>query len=207
MKKKTTIILLAVLCLVVGVIAAMYFKAGSDLPAAAADGAAWDASWEMLGPVLGVEAPENGFTLQDNSAVLTADDIFYATWTAGEAVPYTNEDGDEVQVYDAQLYMLAVGCADGENAQKAIDQWMDRESGTYTVLDTGAETYNGQPYDLLYYDCGSDTNPYDRGVTAFTIYGNYALSAELTCRDTFAGDEAAILADVLSRCHYSADIG
>lgn len=206
MKKKTTIILLIVLCLVAGVIAAICLKAGSDLPSAAADGGAWDESWEMLGPVLGVEEPGNGFAMQDNSAVLTADDIFYASWTAGEAVPYTNEDGDEVQVYDAQLYMLAVGCADAENAQKAVSEWTARENDTYTVRDTGAETYNGQPYDLLYYDCGSSTNPYERGVTAFTVYGNYALSAELTCRDTFGGDEAAILADVLTRCHYSADI-
>ena len=206
MKKRTIVILLAALVLTVGVIAWMYLTAGKDYPSRAADGGAWDESWEMLGPVLGVEAPGSGFALQDNSAVLTADDIFYASWTAGEAAPYTNEDGDEVLVYDAQLYMLAVGCADGENAQKAVAEWTARENDTYTVRDTGAGTYNGQPYDLLYYDCGSDTNPYERGVTAFTVYGNYALSAELTCRDTFDGDEAAILADVLTRCHYSADI-
>ena len=206
MKKKTTVILLIVLCLVIAAVAAAALTAGKDYPSRAADGAAWDKSWEMLGPVLGLEEPGNGFTLQDNSAVLTADDIFYATWTAGDSVPFTNEDGDEVQVYDAQLYLLAVGCADGENAQKAIDQWTERETASYEVRSTGTEICNGQSYALLYYDCGSDTNPYERGVTAFTVYGNYAVSAELTCRESFSGNEAAILSDILGRCHYSADI-
>ena len=195
MKKRTMILLLTALILVIAVVAAVYFTAGSRYPSRAADGAAWDESWEMLGPVLGVEEPGNGLTLLDNSAILTADDIFYATWTAGEAI-----------VYDAQLYMLAVGCADEENAAKAVQEWTDWETDANAVRQTGSAVCNGQAYDLLYYDCVSDTNPYQRGVTAFTVYGNYAVSAELTCREGYQGDEAAILADVLSRCHYSADI-
>ena len=206
MKKRTMILLLGALILVIAVVAAVYFTAGSRYPSRAADGAAWDERWEMLGPVLGVEEPGNGLTLLDNSAILTADDIFYAAWTAGDSEKFINEDGDEVDVYDAQLYMLAVGCADEENAAKAVQEWTDWETDANAVRETGSEVYNGQEYDLLYYDCVSDTNPYQRGVTAFTVYGNYAVSAELTCREGFSGDEAAILADVLSRCHYSADI-
>ena len=206
MKKRTMILLVGALILVIAVVAAVYFMAGSDYPSRAADGAAWDESWEMLGPVLGVETPGNGLTLLNNSAILTADDIFYATWTAGDSEKFTNEDGDEVDVYDAQLYMLAVGCADGENAAKAVQEWTDWETDANAVRQTGSEVYNGQTYDLLYYDCVSDTNPYQRGVTAFTVYGSYAVSAELTCREGYQGDEAAILADMLSRCHYSADI-
>ncbi len=206
MKRRTTIFLLAGLVLVVAVIATVYFTAGSHYPSRAADGAAWDESWEMLGPVLGVEAPGNGLTLLDNSAILTADDIFYAAWTAGDSEKFTNEDGEETDVYDAQLYMLAVGCADAENAAKAVREWTDRETDSYAVRETGTEVYNGQTYDLIYYDCVSDANPYQRGVTAFTVYGNYAVSAELTCRESYQGDEADVLADVLSRCHYSADI-
>ena len=206
MKKRTFILLLAALVLVFGALAALYFTADKGYPDRAADGLSWDESWEMLGPVLGVEEPGNGFTLADNSAILTADDIFYAAWTAGDSEKYTNEDGDEVDVYDAQLYMLAVGCADPENAALAVQEWTDRETDSYRVRETGTQTYNGQQYSMLYYDCASESNPYERGVTAFTVYGSYAVSAELSCRESFTGDEAAILADVLGRCHYSADI-
>ncbi len=206
MKKRLTITLLVFLCIVAAITVFIYTMADKGYPAQAADGAAWDKSWEMLGPVLALEEPGNGLTLRDNSTVLTSDDIFYATWSAGESTPYTNEDGDEVQVYDAQLYMLAVGCADAENAHLAIQEWTDHETDSYAVRETRTETCNGQEYSLVLYDCASDTNPYDRGVTAFTVYGNYAVSAELACREDFDGDETAILADVLSRCHYSADI-
>lgn len=63
---------------------------------------------------------------------------------------------------------------------------------------------NGQEYTLLLYECGSDTNPYSRGVSAFTTYENYAISAELTCREAFTGDVLSILTDFLEGCHYNA---
>ena len=135
--------------------------------------------------------------------MLTGEDIYYATWVAGESSAYTNEDGEDVDVYDAQLYLLAVGCADESYALQNQEDWIARQQETYTVTETWSETRNGQEYTLLAYECGSETNPYQRGVSAFTVYGNYAISAELACRAEFTGQEREILLQFLDGCHYS----
>ena len=176
-------------------------------PEKAADGAAWDRGWTMLGSVLGVEDPGNGLVLLDNNAALSYQDIHYATWAVGDPISYTNDAGDEVALYEAQLYLLVYGCADGENAQIAVKEWMDREKETYAVTDVRDESRNGQAYTLLCYETVSETNPYNRGVSAFAVYENYAVSVELSCRDLFSGDEEAILAEFLTGCHYSAETG
>lgn len=175
----------------------------SQYPDKTADGAPWDHSWTILGSVLGVEEPGNGFSLLDNYSVLTGEDIYYAAWVTGEPAPYTNEDGEEVEVYDAQIYLLAAGCADAAYAQQNEEEWMARQQETYTVTETWTETRNGQEYTLLAYECGSETNPYERGVSAFTVYGTYAVSAELVCRADFTGQEREILLQFLDGCHYS----
>lgn len=175
----------------------------SQYPEQAADGTPWDSSWTMLGSVLGAEEPGNGFSLLDNYSVLTGEDIYYAAWVAGDSSAYTNEDNEEVEVYDAQLYLLAAGCADASFAQQNLDEWISKEQETYTVIETWNETHNGQAYTLLAYECGSDTNPYSRGISAFTVYGTYAISAELACQEDFTGQERDILLQFLDGCHYS----
>lgn len=178
-------------------------SACSRYPDQAVDGTPWDANWTMLGSVVGAEAPENGFSLWENYSVLTGEDIYYATWVAGEHDNYTNEEGDEVEVYDAQLYFLAMGFADEGHATESLEEWMDRQQGTYTVTETWSEIRNGQEYTLLTYVCGSETNPYERGISAFTTYGSYAVNVELTCQDTYTGQERDILLQFLDGCHYS----
>lgn len=175
----------------------------SQYPEQAADGTPWDADWTMLGTVLGAEEPENGFSLLNNYSVLTGEDLYYAAWVAGEPSDYVNEDGEDVEIYDAQLYLLAAGCADETYAQQNQEEWMARQQETYTVTETWTETRNGQEYTLLAYTCGSETNPYSRGVSAFTVYGAYAISAELACRENYTGQEQEILLQFLDGCHYS----
>lgn len=173
-------------------------------PAQAADGAAWSEEWTTLGSVLGVETPENGLVLQDNNTALAAADMYYACWTAGEPDAYINEDGDEVQLYDARLDLLVCGCKNAEDARATIAEWQARQQETYTLGEGAAESFNGQEYTVTAYACGSETNPYSRGVSAFTVAGSYAVSAELNCREGFAGSETEMLAEFLARCHYSA---
>lgn len=175
----------------------------TQYPDRAADGAEWDKNWTMLGSVLGVEEPGDGLTLQNNNSVLTGDDLYYAAWVVGEPTVYTNEDGKDVDVYDAQLYLLLAGCSDEEYAKQNMADWMAREEETYTLTETRTETRNGQEYTLLLYECGSETNPYSRGISAFTTYGNYALSAELACRESYTGAEAEVLLRFLDGCHFS----
>lgn len=175
----------------------------SQYPDQADDGTPWDHSWTMLGSVLGAEEPGNGFSLLDNYSVLTGEDIYYAAWVAGEPTGYTNEDGEDVEVYDAQLYLLAAGCADEAYASQNREEWIARQQETYKVTDSWSETRNGQEYTLLAYVCGSETNPYNRGISAFAVYGTYAVSAELACQQDFAGQEREILLQFLDGCHYS----
>ncbi len=199
---KRYILPLAILAVLAAALALFLSRLGSEHPSQAADGTPWDESWTMIGSVLGVEDPGNGFTLLDNNTVLASNDLYYASWTCGEAAPYTNDEGDEVDLYPAQLYLLLQGCADAENARKAAEAWSDRERETYTVREERTQTINGQDYTLLLYDCASETNPYSRGVSAFTVYGASAVSVELTCQDGFTGDELVILTDFLGGFHY-----
>lgn len=178
----------------------------SQYPSGAADGAAWDKTWEMMGKVVGIESPGHGLTLQTNNSVLAGEETYYASWTIGEEAPYINEDGDEVTLYPAQLYLLLYGCEDAASAQTTCEEFLARERQTYAVQSESTAAHNGQNYTVLDYACLSEANPYERGCSAFTVYGNFVFVAELTCQDRFEGDASQILADVLDGVHYSADL-
>jgi len=176
----------------------------SAVPKQAADGAAWDEDWVTLGGLLGVGEPGNGLTLRDNNAALSASDMYLASWTIGAGAPYVNEDGDEVSLYPARLDVLVYGREDEDAAAETLAEWGARQAEVYAVRETAAWTVDGRDYTVSAYDCPSETNPYSRGVSAFLVYGDYALSFELNCQDGFDGDEAEILRSFLDACHYAA---
>ena len=176
----------------------------AQYPDQAADGAAWDKSWEMMAKAVGIAPPGHGLTLLANNSVLTGEDTYYAAWTVGDPVQYTNADGDEVDLYPAQLYLLLYGCADETAAEEACADFLAREKETYTVQDERTETHNAQDYTVLDYTGGSADNPYDRGSSAFAVRGNYVLVAELLAQDSFDGDLPQMLADFLDGVHYDA---
>lgn len=171
-------------------------------PESAADGNAWDDAWVTVGNIVGVDTPE-AMTPQENNDALSANGMFYATWSIGDAVPYTNEDGEDAQVYDAQVYLLLAGYDAADKAEDRSDEWLSMASGQYAVEDTFAQTCNGQDFTVITYTYTSATNPYARGASAFGVYRNYAVSAEIACREGFEGDARAILTDFLERCHYA----
>ena len=175
-------------------------------PSQAADGSVWDKNWTMLGSAMGVEEPGNGFALLDNNLALAVSDTYLAMWTSGEPIPYVNADGDEMDIYEAQIYLLLLSCKDAQSAQAAVDDWVLREGETYTVTDTRTETFNGQEYTVLNYLTRSETNPYSRGVVCFAVFENYAVNVELACLEEYAGDETAVMAAFLEGCHYSAEL-
>lgn len=189
-----------IVALIVG--AALLVPSFSRYPSEAIDGAKWDKSWEMLGTMLGVEAPGNGLTLLNNDTALAGDDTYYASWVSGEPTDYVNADGKNVDLYPAQVYLLLYGCADEDTAKEAYAEWMAREEETYSVRERRKATHNGVDYELLLYDVRSDANPYSRGVSAFALHGKYVVIAELTVTDGFDGDEEAMLAAFLDKCHY-----
>lgn len=205
-QQKNLLYLLLPFALILALIAAGSLIDFSQYPSAAADGAAWDKSWEMMAKVVGIEAPGDGLTLLTNNSVLAGEDTYYASWTAGESAPYTNADGDEVDLYPAQLYVLLYGCADQAAAESACADFLTREQETYTVQDQRTEEHNAQRYTVLDYTGGSADNPYGRGSSAFAVRGNYVLVAELLAQDSFDGDVSRMLSDFLDGVHYSADL-
>ena len=198
--KKRIIPLIVILCLLAAL-------AGCEkYPAQAVDGTAWDKNWTMLGSAMGVEEPGGGLELVDNNLALAVSDTYLATWASGEPIPYVNADGDEMEIYEAQLYLLLLSREDAAGAQAAVDDWLAQEQQTYTVTDTRTETHNGQAYTVLTYQTRSDDNPYSRGAVAFGVFENYAVNVELTCMEDYTGDADAALASFLDGCHYSADL-
>ena len=192
-----------IICFCAGMIALNSWKPA--YPERAADGVAWDENWTILGNALGVEEPD-GFALLDNNSILTADDTYLATWASGEPTPFINADGDDAELYEAQLYLLLMGCKDSENAAAAQNEWIARESETYSITQTRTESHNGQDYIILLYEVASESNPYARGATAFATRGNYALTAEITCLEDYPGDAADILGKFLDGFHYNEEI-
>lgn len=177
----------------------------SIVPDRAEDGRTWNGDWEMMGSVMGVEAPGNGFTLLNNDTALAGNDTFYASWVAGESRDYINAEGKSVDLYPAQIYLLLYGCGDESLAAEAKADWIAREEGTYQVRSRREEVLNGQAFTVLDYNCGSDTNPYQRGVSAFGLLENYVIIAELTCTEDYSGNEQQILQQFLEGCHYASD--
>ncbi len=205
-RQKNVLYLLFPFALILALIAAGSLVDFSQYPSAAADGAAWDKNWEMMAKVVGIEAPGGGLTLLTNNSVLAGEDTYYASWTAGEPSPYTNAEGDEVDLYPAQLYVLLYGCADPAAAESACADFLARERQTYTVHSQRTEEHNAQSYTVLDYTGGSADNPYGRGSSAFAVRGNYVLVAELLAQDSFDGDVSRMLSAFLDGVHYSADL-
>ena len=174
----------------------------AQVPTAAADGAAWSDDWITVGGIIGVDTPE-GIDPRENNDALSVQGMYYATWSIGEAEPYTNEDGDDAQLYDAQIYLLLAGYDASEKAEKSAAEWQAMANDRYAVDQTLSKTCNGQDFTVLTCAFDSETNPYARGASAFGAYGNYAVSVELSCREDFAGDPLEILTDFLEHCHYS----
>ncbi len=170
-------------------------------PERAADGAAWGEDWITVGGVLGVDTPA-GLTPRENNEALSANGMFYATWSMGEGEPYTNEDGEEAVLYDAQIYVLLAGSSDPQDARDAAAEWMELADSRYAVDGRGEQTCGGQPYTVLTYSYNSGTNPYEKGASAYGVYRNFAVNVELSCREGFPGDPVELLTEFLEHCHY-----
>lgn len=176
---------------------------GAEAPTEAADGTPWSGDWITLGNVLGVEELGHGLVFQTD---LAARRMHYASWSLGEARSYTTAEGIETELYDAQLVLLLEAARTAKSAREKVDEWLEMAAEVYTVTGTAQETYNGKEFTVVTYTFPtSDINPFTHGISAFTVCGTRAVSAEFSCQDTFEGDAGEILADVLEHCHYAAE--
>ncbi len=169
--------------------------------ASLADREDWDETWVGVGLYLGVEPFGYDFELMDNKDVLAANGLYYTTWVVGEPEEYVNSDGDTVDLYASQLYLLLEVCASPSDAAQEIAEWQAISEENYTVLSQTGQTVEGQTFTVLTYLCGEE-NPYSSGAVAFGSLGECAVSAEISCREDFGGDAGEILAAFLRCCHY-----
>ncbi len=156
-----------------------------------------------IGGILEINNTNDQLILSDNKDILSSDRLYYASWVLGSSKPYENSDGDTIDLYDAQLYLLLNEFVSSEKALAGLDTWMDREKETYDILSEEEITCNGQTYTIFTYNCINEDNPYDHGISAFTVHDPSAICMELTCTENFPEDSKAILIEFLENCTYS----
>ena len=156
-----------------------------------------------VGNHLTVHNTDTRLTLLNNMDALSADGLYYASWTAGDSEPYENSDGDTVDLYDAQLYLLLGEFKTSDAAQENMDNWLTAGHTNYDVTDEQTITYNEQTYTVITYNSISEENPYSYGISAFGVYNNLAVCAELTCREDYQEDLSEVLAVFLNNCTYN----
>lgn len=158
-----------------------------------------------IGRHFAVNNTNESLILYDYKEALAGDGLYYASWRIGESEPYENSDGDTVDLYDAQLYLLLGEFTGDEKAQENMDTWIDRGRSNYEISAEEEIIYNGQTYLVMTYTFQNENNPYARGVSAFAVHDNLAVCVELTCQEDFAEDLKSILTDFLENCSYSTE--
>lgn len=163
-----------------------------------------DASIITIGGSLTVDNTDGGMTLLSNLDALAADGLYYAAWGMGSKESYENEDGKNVDLYDAQIYVLLGECQDSDAAQNYIDTWLAAGKSNYEVLSEEKATYHGQSYSKLIYRLKNKDNPFAHGISVFTVSGNNAVCMELVCREKLEEDPETLLSGFLNCCTYTA---
>lgn len=155
-----------------------------------------------IGSHLTIQNTDERLSLSEHMDALSADGLYYASWTAGNSVPFENSDGESVTLYDAQLYLLAGEFKSSETAQENMNNWLDAGKTNYEVIKEEDINCNGQTYHMITYNFTNSDNPYDHGVSVFTVYENTAVCMELTCIESYDEDLRQVLIGFLENCTY-----
>lgn len=174
----------------------------SVLPSVSEDNTVVDSEYVTIGGILTVHNTDSRLTLRSNLDALAADGLYYASWTAGNPEPYENSDGDTVDLYDAQLYLLLGEFKNPDAAQQNMDNWLAAGQTNYDVTGQENITCKDQPYTMIIYSFPNEENPYSHGVSAFGVYDDLAVCAELTCRENYDEDLQQMLINFLDNCTF-----
>ncbi|MCM1123753.1 MAG: hypothetical protein NC416_14310 [Eubacterium sp.] len=161
-----------------------------------------NSEYVTIGSRLTVHNTDERLTLLNNMDTLSSDGLYYASWTSGDSEPYENADGDTVDLYDAQLYLLSGEFKSAETAETSAADWLAAGRSNYDVSKEENVTCDGVNYTVITYTFVNEENPYARGVSAFGVYENCAVCIELTCREGYAEDLNEMLTAFLERCSY-----
>lgn len=175
----------------------------SVLPSISDNDTVVNSEYVTIGSGLTVHNTDTRLTLISNIDALSADGLYYASWTAGSSEPYENSDGDTVDLYDAQLYLLLGEFKSSDAAQENMDNWLAAGQTNYDVTDEKTVTCSGQSYTMVIYNFQNEENPYAHGVSAFGVHQNLAVCVELTCRENYEEDLEEMLTDFLNNCTYN----
>ena len=85
---------------------------GSDTPQTN-----WDENLTIIAPFLAAE-PMEGFAFGESDDIFGISGVYYAAWTNGEARSFTNAEGEDTVIFDAQIYVVAQECRTEEEAQQ-----------------------------------------------------------------------------------------
>ena len=162
----------------------------------------WDESWTVIAPFLAAE-PMEGFAFGESDDILGISGVYYAAWTNGEERSFTNAEGEDTVIFDAQIYVVAQECRTEEEAQQNLAAWKAREKQNYQVSEEFGITVNGRDYIMLTMVSGNEGNPYGSGAAAFTVSGTNAICVELVCSDAFTDSPQALLEEFINGLHFS----
>lgn len=193
--KKAAILCTLMLCL-------MLSACANQLPEKTAEGGAWDKDWTTIGSALGVE-PMDGWTVQRNEDVLAAEGTFYASWTKGQAISYTNENDDKVTTYDAQIHLVVMELETAADAEKTAAQWQALAEERYPDMEKYNGEYAGQSFEIAVFSFPAGSSPASKGASATGIRGNRAIRVDVITLEDFSQEPMEVLADFLEHCHYA----
>lgn len=189
--KKAAIVCILILCLTLS-------ACGAKVPEKTADGEAWGGDWTTIGAFLGVE-PMEGWTVQRNEDVLAAEGTFYASWTKGQALSYTNENDDRITTYDAQIHLVVMELDTPEDAEQTAAQWQSLARERYPDM---KESTDGS-FQITTYSFPAGSGPASNGASATGIRGSRAIRVDVAVLADFPEEAMDVLTDFLEHCHYA----
>lgn len=189
--KKAAIVCILILCLTLS-------ACGAKVPEKTADGEAWGGDWTTIGAFLGVE-PMEGWTVQRNEDVLAAEGTFYASWTKGQALSYTNENDDRITTYDAQIHLVVMELDTPEDAEQTAAQWQSLARERYPDM---KESTDGS-FRITTNSFPAGSGPASNGASATGIRGSRAIRVDVAVLADFPEEAADVLTDFLEHCHYA----
>lgn len=158
-----------------------------------------------IGSSLKVDDVDSALQLQNNIDTLATDGLYYASWVIGEAKPFEKKDGETVDFYDAQLYLLLGEFPTSDDSKTHADSWYSIGKKNYEIQTEENITCHGQDYLMITYRLTGEDSPFAHGISVFAAPQNCAVCIELTCREDFDGDLRTILMDFLNCCTYIAE--
>lgn len=148
------------------------------------------------GKLMTVEVPD-GFVLNESNDALSFSGIYYFTFTSGEGKELTNDEGKEALIYDCQIYLLVAECGGLEYALSTIEEWKDLEGKNYEAEETTLTGKDGSVYECFMLTPNKEDSPFNAGAAAFIARDNLAISAEIYCCESYRGDIAKVLQQVI----------